>query len=536
MSISVQHLTYQFANQSPLLNDISFSIPAGSKVAIVGKNGSGKSTLLKLIAGVIRDYEGSILHDEELYFMPQHYGQFDTLTIAQALGVDHIFDALRSIENGSMDQKHFDLAENNWELPARCEQAFAVWGLNNVRPDQLVSELSGGMKSKLFLSVLHIRKPAIVLLDEPTNHLDNKTRSTLFKWLSETNATVLVSSHDRELLRSCDTILQLHDGGIKTYGGNYDLFSTLSTAEMEAREKEFRHHEKTVREAKKKQQQTLERRQRADAQASKKARLSSDPKILLNTRKANAENSSAKLKDVHDTKLSELRSVMADAAAALQIEKIMKGYFDESTLHSGKVMMEADFINFAYPDKNELWPQHLSFTIRSGDRVSIAGDNGSGKSTLLQLLQGKLAPTKGSIRLSNASFVLLDQDYSMIDRSTTVLQQAFLNNTHNLQPETIHTLLAGFLFFPESWEKSCSVLSGGEMLRLSLCCMVLQNKAPDIIYLDEPVNNLDLSNIKALAAIFSSFRGTLITVSHDRDFLHEVDINSEINLSGNEPL
>ncbi|RYG02043.1 MAG: ABC-F family ATP-binding cassette domain-containing protein [Chitinophagaceae bacterium] len=118
----------------------------------------------------------------------------------------------------------------------------------------------------------------------------------------------------------------------------------------------------------------------------------------------------------------------------------------------------------------------------------------------------------------------------MIDREKTVLEQAIANNADNIESANLHTILANFLFYPESWSKLCKVLSGGEMLRLSLCCMVLRNKKPDLIFLDEPVNNLDLANIRMLGAIFRDYKGTLLVISHDEQFINDLGIEDEIRL------
>ncbi|RPE08063.1 ABC transporter ATP-binding protein [Chitinophaga lutea] len=530
MYISAQQINYHTPNGKPLFSNVHFTLQKGDKAAIAGPNGAGKTTLLRIIAGQEKQFSGDLQVTGHLYYVPQHYGHFNRLTVAAALGIAPLLDALQAVEQGSTDPHHYELLENQWDITARCEEAFVRWGIAGIDLQQPLDQLSGGMKTRLFLSGIDIFEPDIVLLDEPTNHLDRQAREQLLQWMRQTTCTVLLTSHDRELLRRCTPIWELQPGGIKAYGGNYDFYAEQKSIESAALEHNLAHHEKTFKEAKLKQQQTMERKQHADAQARKGARRANEPKILINGRKMKAEVSTAKLKQVHSDKVSELRADMQEAAAMAQVQRIMKGFFDNPALPHGKVLAEAQAINYAYENGEALWPEPLSFTIRSGNRLAITGGNGSGKTTLLNLLRGSIGPSSGQLHRSPCTTLLLDQDYSLIDRQKTVLEQAEAYNETRLEMPMLHTLLANFLFLPDSWDKRCAVLSGGEMLRLALCCMVLQNKTPDIIFLDEPVNNLDLRNIEMLGKIFAGYRGTLIVISHDADFLSEVGITERLEL------
>ena len=530
MLINAQNISYRKPDATVLFEEVSFTVNKGDKTAIVGKNGIGKSTLLKIIAGNTTEYNGVLQINGTLYYVPQHYGHFDEVTVAEALGIAPILQAMQAIENGSTEQAHYDLMEHTWDIVARYEEAFASWGLAGLQPDQPLRELSGGMKTKLFLSGIQILQPDIVLLDEPTNHLDTAARNRLSDWISTTNCAVLLTSHDRQLLRICDPIWELTPTGILEYGGNYDFYEEQKEIEIAAQEHKLEFHTKALKEAKKKAQEALERKQHADAQARKSVRNSSDPKILLNARRNAAEASTGKLKSVHAEKVNDLRSSLQEVAAMTQMQQIMKGFFDSATMPAGKVLFQANDINFAWPGKPLLWTKPLTFTIRSGNRISIAGSNGKGKSTLLKILLDQLEPTTGTLQRTPCTKLLLDQDYSGIDRNRKVLEQALAFNERKLDEAQVHTTLANFLFKPDSWEKPCSVLSGGEMLRLSLCCMVLQNRTPDIIFLDEPVNNLDLVNIRMLAKIFRDYKGTVILISHDQTFTEETGIEEVITL------
>lgn len=539
MLIIADQINYQIPNREPLFTNVNFTLQRGEKAAIVGNNGSGKTTLLKIIAGREKSFKGHLTVTGNLYYIPQHYGHFNHLTVAAALGVAPLVEALEAVEQGDLSQHYYDLLEHNWDITARCEEAFAKWDLQGVTLQQPLQQLSGGMKTRLFLCGIDIFQPDIVLLDEPTNHLDVHARRQFYHWMENTGCPVLLVSHDRQLLRLCDPIWELNSDGIRAYGGNYDLYAEQKATEQAAAEHRLSHHEKELKEARQKQQQALERKQHADAQARKNARHSGAPKGWLNERRKNAEYSTAKLKHVHSDKVNELRAGLQEAAAMVQMQRIMKGYFDTSALPSGKVLIQADHINHRYGGDNWLWAAPLTLTIRSGSRLVISGGNGSGKTTLFKLLRKELEPAEGSVQSAvrsgqsgHYSSLLLDQDYSLIDRGKTVLDQALSFNETKLEPATVHTLLANFLFGPDSWDKPCSVLSGGETLRLALCCMVLQHKAPDIIFLDEPTNNLDLANINMLGKIFAEYKGTLVVISHDTGFLEDANIREELKIGG----
>lgn len=529
MLISAQHISYQLPSREILFQNVHFTLQKGDKAAIAGNNGVGKSTLLKIIAGRETPASGTVQIHHAYYYVPQHFGHFNTLTVAQACGVAEKRSALDAILAGSTDPHNYDVLGDDWDIAARTEAAFEKWDLGYLQPDQLLSTLSGGEKTRVFLAGINIFEPTVVLLDEPTNHLDAKAREQLYEWIATTSASLLVVSHDQQLLRLCKPIWELHRDGIRAYGGNYDFYAAQKATETAALQQRVAHQEKTLKEAKKQQQEAMERKQHADAQAKKHLKSAGLPKILQNTRKNNAEVSTAKLKEVHTEKVAELQAGWQELAAMTQVQRMMKGFFEQSALHKGKVLLEANGVNFGWGAP--LWQAPLSFTIRSGDRLAITGRNGSGKSTLLQLLLGQLTPAIGTLYRAPQRGLLLDQDYTLVDRNKTVLQQALSYNGTKLEVAMVKTILVNFLFGPDSWDKSCAVLSGGEMLRLSLCSMSLQNKTPDIIFLDEPTNNLDLQNIRMLTQIFQSYPGTLVLISHDAAFTAEVGITEVLELS-----
>ena len=172
----------------------------------------------------------------------------------------------------------------------------------------------------------------------------------------------------------------------------------------------------------------------------------------------------------------------------------------------------------------------LDVVVSSGERILIIGENGSGKTTLIKLLLGQMKPSEGTIERADFNSVYIDQDYSMINHSLSVIQQAESFNWLPLPEHEVKTILSRFLFGKETWDKSCSVLSGGERMRLLLACLSITGKAPDIIILDEPTNNLDLQNIEILTNAIRDYKGTLLVISHDDVFSEEINIETRILL------
>jgi ATPase subunit of ABC transporter with duplicated ATPase domains len=210
------------------------------------------------------------------------------------------------------------------------------------------------------------------------------------------------------------------------------------------------------------------------------------------------------------------------------IDKIKLG-FHGSTLHKGKTLFTAIDINYQY-NNISLWKPDLNFQINSGERIVIRGFNGTGKTTLMRLLLGQLTPSTGALHRASFGWVYVDQDYSLLNNDCTVYEQAILFNASALLEHEVKIRLSRFLFTNDDWDKPCAALSGGEKMRLTLCCLTLSNQSPDIIFLDEPTNNLDIQNIEILTAAIKNYNGTLIVVTHDERFQKEIKIERSIQL------
>jgi len=445
------------------------------------------------------------------------------------LRIEDKLHALHEILNGHTTEENFNLLNDDWTIEERCHKALQYWKLDNLDLSQKMDALSGGQKTKVFLAGISIHQPELILLDEPSNHLDITSRQLLYDFVQNTKSTLILVSHDRKLLHSLDRICELSTHGIKVYGGNYDFYKEQKQIENNALSQDIQSKEKALRKAKEKERETVERQQKLDSRGKNKQEKSGVSRIMMNTLRNNAENSTSKLQSVHADKIGGLSQDLQTLRSALSDINKMKFGFDNSALHKGKILCTATALNYSYGNQL-LWKNNLTFQITSGERIALKGTNGSGKTILINLILGNLDPQIGSIYRADNKSVYIDQDYSLLDNTLKVYEQAQQFNTSALQEHEVKIRLNRFLFTKEDWDKSCIALSGGERMRLLLCCLTINNQSPDIIILDEPTNNLDIQNVEILTTSINEFQGTLIVVSHDETFLEQINIERMIEL------
>jgi ATPase subunit of ABC transporter with duplicated ATPase domains len=527
----IQNISYIHPNKDLLFDKINLTLNKHDKIALIGNNGSGKSTLLKIIAGILTPADGIIHSDAKPYYMPQIFGQFNGLTIAQAIAVDGKLKALSEILAGNVSETNMAVLNDDWTIEERCREALSRWGIEDLSLSQKMETLSGGQKNKVFLSGIFIHQPEIVLLDEPSNHLDMNGRDLLYNFIQSDRSAMIVVSHDRKLLNLLDSICELNSKGIAVYGGNYDFYAEQKQIEKNALNEDIKSREKALRKAKETERETLERQQRQNVRGNRQQKNEGTPKIMINKLKNDAERTTARLKDIHAEKNKAIARELTELRKDLTYTDGMKFGFDNSSLHSGKILITAENTNFGY-DSRLLWRDPLNFRIKSGERIVFRGANGSGKTTLIKIILGELQPTSGTVYRAVSKAVYIDQDYSLIDNQQTVYMQARQFNTSALQEHEIKTRLNRFLFTRDDWDKSCNALSGGEKMRLMLCCLTISNQAPDMIILDEPTNNLDIRNMEILTAAINEYQGTLVVVSHDGYFLEQINAERTVTLVG----
>jgi len=530
MSLIIKDLSYIHPNRDLLFQNINFSVLPKQKLALIGHNGSGKSTLLRILSGELTGFVGEIISEEKPYYVAQHLGQYNDLTIGEALGVEDKLHALQRILDGNVEEKYFSILNDDWNIEERIFSALSYWDLDYVDIHQKLGTLSGGEKTKVFLSGILVHSPEIVLLDEPTNHLDVRSRKKLYDWIENTSAIVLVVSHDRTLLNLLSPILELSKDKVEVYGGNFEFYKTEREKKLNALQNQFLEKEKELRKAKKIARETMERQSKHDSRGEKLNQKKGIARIMMDNLKDQAEKNTAGLKKVHEGKLSGLSNDLTEIRSKIVQRNELKLNFENAKLHSGKILINAKEINFSYPEKELLWNKNKTFQIRSNERIGIRGDNGSGKTTLIRLIIGQYEPTKGSINRSGFHSVFVDQEYSIIQNDLSVYEQIQEFNSRKLQEYEIKTILNRFLFPKEFWDKKNIHLSGGEKMRLLLACMQVNNNTPDLFILDEPTNNLDIQSMEILTNALKEYEGTIILISHDAYFSREIRIERFIEL------
>ncbi len=529
MSIIVSGISYRHSGCQPLFENITFSVPAGAKVSLIGPNGAGKSTLLQILAGRLTPAAGSVAVSSTPYYIPQHTAP-DRRSVASLLGAADKLQALRAICAGSADPACFDTLNDDWQIEDRCRAALSDWGLGNISLDAAAATLSGGERTKVMLAGLSLLNPDIVLLDEPTNHLDGRSRAKLYELIQKSNATLVAVSHDIALLNMLHTTCYLTASGIRLYGGNYDLYREHRSIEQQALADRIEAEQTALRMARKRAQEVRERQERRAAHGERSRSKGGQARILVNSRGAQAQNSASRLSDRHANIIDERQQRLADLRGRqIRCDK-MKIDFDDASLHTGKRLILSEGMNFGFTAGAPLWPQPIDLEIRSGERIRIAGDNGSGKTTFVRLLLGYLTPTAGSVERADVSVAYIDQEYSALDTPLSVALMAERYNMRRLSDHEIKTRLDRALFTRETWDKPCCALSGGERMRLMLCCLMIADHTTDMFVLDEPTNNLDIDSIAILTDTIRSYRGTLLVISHDESFVDEIGVTRTIEL------
>ena len=544
MSISIQQISYIHPDKEVLFSDLNFAISKGKKLGLVGNNGCGKSTLLQIIAGQLSPSSGVIVRPDDLYYIPQHFGQYDSLTIAQALQIERKQQALHAILAGDVSNENFTILNDDWNIEERSIAALDLWGLGQFTLSYPMNLLSGGEKTRVFLAGMDIHHPSVILMDEPTNHLDSSGRQRLYDWVEKYRSTLLVVSHDRTLLNLLPEICELEKHQINYYGGNYEFYKEQKTLMQEALQQRIEEKEKALGIARKVARETAERRDKQNVRGEKSNIRKGVPRIVLNALQGKSEKSTSKLTGVHQEKAEKLTNERNQLRGSLSPTAALKTDFNSSSLHTGKILVTAKEINFSYHSnsinndiqensisKQQLWQAPVSFQLKSGDRLRIEGANGSGKTTLLKLITGQLQPQEGTLTRTDFSYVYLNQEYSIIDDRNSILEQAYAFNSRNLPEHEIKIILNRYLFPASEWDKSCRKLSGGEKMRLAFCCLMISNNTPDMFILDEPTNNLDIQSIEIITATIKNYAGTVIAISHDNYFIQEIGVEQCILLS-----
>ena len=503
--VSVDRLTVEFGGTT-LFKDISFVINDKDRIALMGKNGAGKSTLLKILAGVRQASRGSVSapKDTTIAYLPQHLMTEDGRTVfeeaSQAFAHLHKMEAeIEAINKQLAERTDYESDEYMAlieQVATMSEKFYAIdmthfeedvektlLGLGFERTDfnRQTSEFSGGWRMRIELAKMLLQNPDVLLLDEPTNHLDIESIGWLEDFLIQSGKAVVVISHDRKFVDNITTrTIEVTMGRIYDYKVNYSEYLRLRAERREQQMKQYEEQQKMI-------QETKDFIERFKGTYSKTFQVQSRVKML--------------------EKL-ELVEVDEEDTSALRLK------FPPSP-RSGQYPVIMDGVGKAFGEKRIF--ANVSLTIERGDKVAFVGRNGEGKSTLVKCIMNELQH-EGSLQLGhNVQIGYFAQNQaSLLDGELTVFQTIDDVAKGEIRNK-IRDLLGAFMFGGEASTKKVKVLSGGERTRLALLKLLLE--PVNLLILDEPTNHLDLRTKDVLKQALKDFDGTLICVSHDRDFL-----------------
>ena len=465
--ITVSHLSMEFASR-PVLDDISFLINRKERIALVGKNGAGKTTLLRIIAGEYQPTSGTISREADITigYLPQVMLHHDGKTLREEV---------MTVFTGSEESEQA-------RFVAEMDRTIIGLGFERKDFDRSCSEFSGGWRMRIELAKILLQHPDLLLLDEPTNHLDIESIQWLEDFLKAGQSAVLMVSHDRAFIDNvCNRTIEITLGRIYDYNVPYSQFIALRKERHEQQVRAYQNQQKMIAE-------TEDFIERFRYKATKAVQVQSRIKQLEKLERLEV--------DLEDTSRLNLRFPPAPRSGdfPIIIEDLRKDFGEHNVFHD------------------------VTFTIRRGEKVAFVGKNGEGKTTLVKCIMGQL-DFLGTLKIGhNVKIGYFAQNQAaLLDENKTVFETIDYVAVGDIRTK-IRDILGAFMFGGEASEKKVKVLSGGERSRLAMIRLLLE--PCNLLILDEPTNHLDMQSKDVLKAALQDFDGTLICVSHDRDFLN----------------
>lgn len=490
-----------------ILDSISLDVQKGQRICILGRNGTGKSTLLKVIAGELTPDCGSVIKEPGLRVaylsqdVPDDFsGTVADIIIAGAgrsgemlVRWNLLHDAGSESEELHNLQHGLDISDG-WLIQTTAERLLTQMQLDG---SQDFSTLSGGMRRRVMLARALVREPDVLLLDEPTNHLDITSIQWIESFILNTNLTLLFVTHDRKLLKRLATrIVEIDRGTLYDWSCDYETFLERKKAVLDAEEREWERFDK---------------------------KLAQEEVWIRKGVKARRTRNEGRVRALISMRNERLKRRERIGTVSMSISESGR---------SGDRVIETKNISYTWGKTPVI--HSLTLTVIRGDKIGIMGPNGCGKTTLLKLLLGKLQPTEGSIQFgTNLEPVYFDQHRAVLDTEKTIWENVapggdtvFVNG----KQQHIISYLQDFLFTAERAKTPVKYLSGGERNRLVLARMFTQ--ASNVLVMDEPTNDLDIETLELLEELLGSYNGTVLVVSHDREFLNNL-VTSVLVFEGN---
>ena len=491
-----------------LLDHVSFSIERGDKIALIGSNGTGKSTLFKMIRGDVLPDEGEVLHHGTAIagYLTQNMEELDmggNILISEE--IRDVEDKMReaeyklatadAAESQSLLRTYEQLtarfeALGGYDYEPRMKAALAGLGLSDIDFTRDISSFSGGEKMRICLARLIVSRPDILLLDEPTNHLDTDALEWLEGFVRSYGGAVLLISHDRYFIdRTVTKVLELENGSITAYRGNYTEYKEQKRRFIEDQKRLVSNLEKEL------------------------VRQEGVTQTMLSHRNISGYHAREKVVEKLSDRLAAEKSKLAGGPLQMSFKLMPEVRAGDPE----KILLQTRNLGKTFPDGKVLF-RDVNFEIKACDKMFLVGPNGCGKTTMLSLLLGKISEFDGDVLISGSSRIgYMGQFVPFEDETRTILDE--LMERSELGETAARNLLARFGFRDIDVYKQISVLSGGERSRLFLCCLL--EEKPELLFLDEPTNHLDIESREVLEDALADYNGAILAVSHDRYFIEK---------------
>jgi ATPase subunit of ABC transporter with duplicated ATPase domains len=482
------------------------------RLGLVGRNGVGKSVLAQILGGRMPS-AGTALRRGRIHLVAPPVLPQDRRSVGEVMGLGPVLEATQRLAAGLATPDDLVLADGRWDLHARLALALAEAGLPGLKFHDALAGLSGGERMRVALAGAMATDADSVILDEPSNHLDAEARAWLLCWLQATERTVVLVSHDRQLLRCVDRIAELSPRGLTLYGGNYTLYRAQRDGHESAAHAALQHARAKRDVAVLKQRREQHARQQRQARGRRMARTANLSAITINCLRETAEATAAR-----DARRDSSKRQSLDDAVRAAIERAAQPPAILLALPTSRVPADKPVLQLQGLCLPHVGVQIIDATVVGPARIAVTGPNGCGKSTLLRVIVGTLAPQQGSA-MTQVPTAALDQDGGDALPPHLSLLECLRTLDCPLPGSELRTRLAHLRLDAARVLLPMGRLSAGERLKAALACALWRNEPARMLVLDEPTNHLDLDTTLVLQRALQGFEGALIVSSHDEEFI-----------------